>query len=213
MRLVLLLLLISMNQSMATTQLFGGGPAIQRNNVDSFQDFALVFPDQVFPSGTVTRWSVYIGSLFDSSLSNGIDDRVAFLALEEVALDTWKVKAVDIRTVALTSNTFDTNITIEPGWILGLYMGEARVSYDFSTNAQTVFNSPSNGGPTTAGLGSAISVGNIFTASGTLNRTYSYQVEFEESLPNTVSVPVTLWSLLGTTLLLVMIGVRRLRTL
>ena len=206
MRLVLLLLLISMNQSMATTQLFGGGPAIQRNNIDTFQDFAIVFPDQVFPEGTVTRWSVYIGSL-------STDNRVAFLALEEVQVDTWEVKAIDIRTVALTSNTFDTNITIEPGWVLGLYMGQAKVSFDFAPTAQTLFNSPDNGGPTSSGLGSDILIGNRFFAPGTVTRTYSYQVEFEEALPNTVSVPVTLWSLLGTTLLLVMIGVRRLRTL
>lgn len=153
-----------------------GDDVTKRAFSDSFQNFSLAMVDETFTDGRIDAWSVYTGS-------RGGD--LALLVLESVGGDIYSVAGVDARAglAADTAHTFSgTNIAVSSGQILGLYLGDANVYFDFATDP-VLFTG--NGT-----LLSTPTVGQEISFTGDTQRDYSVQA-------SVVPLPATALLLIG----------------
>ncbi|MBD5778860.1 VPDSG-CTERM sorting domain-containing protein [Pelagicoccus sp. NFK12] len=138
-----------------------GNDAIDRTHGDGFSNFSMALLTEVVPAGGayLTGWETYI--------EYGAQGNMALLFLEDKGSNNYEVKFVDERTVALGLNSFSASGALDAGWIMGIWMGTAKVSFDYVSGPDTTFTA--NGV-----LGSAPTVGQTVAYTGNItDRVYS----------------------------------------
>lgn len=150
-----LLSLVATVSSAATV----GYTAQVRDNTDAYSNFVIAMTDAVFSNGLVTGWETYIQAI------DGSNAQMALMVLKDVGGGNFDVVAVDTRTVTMGLNSFSSSITVAAGNILALWMGDAKVAFDFS---------PTGTGPYSNNLAFASAPGGTISLSaGGSSRYYS----------------------------------------
>ena len=110
-----------------------GNDAIARSVTDSYSNFSMALLTEVVPAGGghLTAWETYIGV--------GDQGSMALLFLEDKGSNNYDVKFVDERTVGLGLNSFSASGALEAGWIMGIWMGAAKVSFDYIAGPDTTY--------------------------------------------------------------------------
>lgn len=138
-----------------------GNDAIDRADNDSYSNFSMALLTEVVPAGGgyLTAWETYIAA--------GAQGSMALLFLEDKGSNTYEIEFVDERVVDLGLNSFSASAFLEEGWIMGIWMGSAKVAFDYIAGPDTTYTS--NGA-----LGSAPTVGQTVGYTGTItDRIYS----------------------------------------
>jgi hypothetical protein len=99
-----------------------GNDAIDRNDGDGRSNFAVAMAGDVFSTGVIDSWSTFIHS------PNG--GNMGLLVLEDLGMDSWKVVASDVKMVTGGLNTFSASIDVQAGYVMGIWIGNAKVSMD-----------------------------------------------------------------------------------
>lgn len=132
-----------------------------RGNTDGYSNFVIAMTDAVFSNGLITGWKTYIQAI-DFNAQTG---SMALMVLRDVGGGNYDVIGVDSQTVSIGLNSFTSNITVAAGDILAIWMGDAKVAFDFSPTGNGPY---SNNGDFALAPGGTISV-----AAGSSSRYYS----------------------------------------
>lgn len=132
-----------------------------RGNTDGYSNFVIAMTDAVFSNGLITGWETYIQAI-DFNAQTG---SMALMVLRDVGGGNYDVIGVDSQTVSIGLNSFTSNITVAAGDILAIWMGDAKVAFDFSPTGNGPY---SNNGAFGSAPGGTISV-----AAGSSSRYYS----------------------------------------
>jgi len=152
-----LLSLVASVSSAATV----GYTAQVRGNSDGFSNFAIAMTDAVFSNGVISGWETWVQAI-DGNAATG---SMALLVLNDAGGGNYNVVGVDSRTVVAGLNTFTSNITVAAGNILAIWMGDAKVAFDYSGSGAGPY---SNNGAFGAAPG-----GTIALIAGSSSRYYS----------------------------------------
>ena len=146
-----------------------GDDAISRANFDSYSDFSMALLGVTVPTGpnTLSQWQTYIGST-----SGG--NQMALLFLAPVGGNDYVTKFVDERTVVDGLNTFTASAVLQPGWLMGIWMGGGKVDFDYTASNNTTYTGDT-------ALGSAPALNQTISYTGAItDRIYSIQATVPE---------------------------------
>ncbi len=146
-----------------------GNDAIDRSNGDGYSNFSMALLTEVVPAGGgyLTAWETYI--------ERGQGGSMALLFLENTGGNNYEVKFVDQRTVNVGLNSFSAGSALDAGWIMGIWMGSAKVSWDYVSGPDTTYTN--NGA-----LGSAPTIGQTVGYTGSItDRIYSINATVPDS--------------------------------
>lgn len=160
-----------------------GDAAIARANADSYSNFSMALLTKSVPtSGIIESWETWAAN----------DGTMALLFLKSTGVNQYSVEFVSTQAVVEGINQFVAGpdfaaATIQAGWILGIWMGDAKVEFDFVGDSTTYTGS--------GDLLTAPTVGQTINYTGDLTgRTYSINAQLA---PVPEPATVVVWSLLG----------------
>jgi hypothetical protein len=115
----LLLATLALCTRIAGAAVIVGNDPIDRTISDGWAHFVLNLQTEVIPiDGTITGWEVFAANDGDLGL---------------LVFDAGnRVVAAEARTVAAGLNSFTTSLAVSAGNTLGLWLGDARVDYDYN---------------------------------------------------------------------------------
>jgi len=104
-----------------------GGDLVNRSTGDTWNNFTIGLTDQVLPTGTITTWNTFI-----EGFTGEQDTSISLLVLRNTGGTTWTVVGSDKENVVGSGlqTPFSANIEVIAGDILGLWMNDAKVSFD-----------------------------------------------------------------------------------
>lgn len=107
-----------------------GNAVIDRAQSDGWNDFTIGLTDAVLPTGTITSWTAYI-----DTFEGGSDTSLSLLALRNTGGSNWSVVGVDNENVSGigTQGAFSADIDVLAGDVLGIWMSDAKVSFDYTS--------------------------------------------------------------------------------
>lgn len=163
-----------------------GYDAIARGNADGFSNFVIRVSQAVFPAGTISAWNTFIGAI-----DGGQPGTMGLLVLHDTGSGTYNVVASDSRTVNLGLNAFTSNISVGAGDVLAIWMGHAKVAFDYSGSGAGDGHYSGNGAfPSTPG-------GAISVNAGTSDRFYSINATVNTSVVPLPATGVLLFGAVG----------------
>lgn len=152
-----------------------GNELLDRSTSDGWNDFTIGLTEEVLPTGKITSWSTYI-----ERFEGGNDTTIALLALRNTGGSSWSVVGIDEENVSGTGlqGSFDADIDVLAGDILAIWMTDAKVSFDYTSDSVNW----SQGG--NYQVSEAPLIGEIFNLNhggdaGNGQRTYSLQATVE----------------------------------
>lgn len=124
--------------SSAAQALTVGNDPVPRSIYDGWSNFVLKLETEVIPSnGTLTQWEVNVATpgrlaLLVWDAGTGCEPLPAGVPHNTAGTDCQaSIVAVDERTVTPGLNTFSTNLAVQAGQTLGLWIEQARVYFDW----------------------------------------------------------------------------------
>lgn len=132
---VTLLTLSQISQATVINSSVVGNDAINRSQSDTWSNFVLGLKTETFTTaGTVSDWSVYTNNT----------GTLGMLILRNTGADNYQVIGADFETVSTAGiNNFTFNpdtgsANVMAGDILGLFIGSAKVDFDYNANSDVV---------------------------------------------------------------------------
>jgi len=159
-----------------------GNDAINRSTSDGWSNFVLGLTTETFTTaGTVTDWNVYTNNA----------GTLGMLLLRNTGANNYTVIGADFETASAGLNSFSFNAdtgssNVLAGDILGLYIGSAKVDFDYNSNNDVVNWCGNNGCVSSL---SQLDAGQSLTLSGgPQGRSYSANVSVAVSEPATFAL-------------------------
>lgn len=161
-----------------------GNDVIDRNTSDGRNDFILVMEDLFPTNGIVTSWSAWI-----ERFEGGSDQNLGLVILRDKPSDNYEIVGVDTGLInnGLGKYTFSSNVAVKAGDRLGIWMTDAKVSFDDPRTGGSGDFTQSGGGLFSA----APTIGQTFVKTDTFQRTYSFAAELSP-VPIPASFPLVL---------------------
>lgn len=159
-----------------------GNDAVNRATSDGWSNFVLGLTTETFTTaGTVTNWNVYTNNA----------GSLGMLLLRNTGANNYTVIGADFESVSAGLNSFTFNAdtgssNVLAGDILGLYIGSAKVDFDYNSNNDIVNWCGNNGCVSNL---SQLDAGQSLTLSGgPQGRSYSANVSVAVSEPSTIAL-------------------------